>query len=93
LCQASVLTKVIHSHFSGISLQASLEEKIYKLLFLDLGVNERHLRSAMVLMEQAEPTDLVNEGVIAEQFIGQHLIDMLSSLPNRELNYWFQERA
>ena len=34
---------------------------------------------------------LINEGVIAEQFIGQHLLDMLSKSPNRELNYWLRE--
>jgi len=31
------------------------------------------------------------EFVLAEQFIGQHLIDMLSSLPNRELTYWLRQ--
>lgn len=91
LCQARVLTKVIHSHCSGIPLQASLEEKIYKLLFLDVGLMNAICGLRWFSLEQAELTDLVNEGVIAEQFIGQHLIDMLSSLPNRELNYWLRQ--
>jgi hypothetical protein len=34
---------------------------------------------------------LVNEGAIAEQFIGQHLQDILSTSPNRELTYWLRE--
>jgi len=42
-------------------------------------------------LEQAELTNLNNEGAIAEQFIGQHLIDMLSSLPSRELTYWLRQ--
>ena len=91
LCQARVLTKVIHSHCSGIPLQASLEEKIYKLLFLDVGLMNAICGLRWFSLEQAELTDLVNEGVIAEQFIGQHLIDMLSRLPNRELNYWLRQ--
>jgi len=33
LCQAKKLSKVIHSHCSGLPLQADLEEKIYKLIF------------------------------------------------------------
>ncbi|MEX0738983.1 MAG: DUF4143 domain-containing protein [Pseudohongiella sp.] len=34
---------------------------------------------------------LVNEGAIAEQFIGQHLLELLADSPNRELNYWLRE--
>lgn len=36
-------------------------------------------------------TQLINEGAIAEQFIGQHLQETLSSSPNRELTYWLRE--
>jgi len=91
LCQARVLTKVTHSHCSGIPLQADLEEKIYKLLFLDVGLMNAICGLRWSSLEQAELTDLINEGAIAEQFIGQHLIDMLSSLPNRELTYWLRQ--
>jgi hypothetical protein len=31
------------------------------------------------------------EGAIAEQFIGQHLQELLSESPNRELTYWLRE--
>jgi len=31
---------------------------------------------------------LIDEGTIAEQFIGQHIIDMRNSLLNREFTYW-----
>ncbi|MEX0738982.1 MAG: hypothetical protein WD071_06550 [Pseudohongiella sp.] len=33
LCLARVLTKVIHSHCSGLPLQADIEDKVYKLIF------------------------------------------------------------
>ena len=36
---------------------------------------------------------LVNEGANAEQFIGQHLADLLAQRPNRELTYWLREGA
>ena len=35
---ARVMSKVIHSHCSGLPLQADIEERIYKLLFLDVGL-------------------------------------------------------
>lgn len=38
LCMARVLSKVVHSHCSGLPLQADSEEKIYKLIFLYVGL-------------------------------------------------------
>jgi hypothetical protein len=38
LCMARVLSKVVHSHANGLPLQAEIEEKIYKLIFLDIGL-------------------------------------------------------
>lgn len=34
---------------------------------------------------------LVNEGPNAEQFVGQHLLELLAAQPNRELTYWLRE--
>ena len=42
-------------------------------------------------MESLDAIKLVNEGAMAEQFIGQHLQDLLSGSPNRELTYWLRE--
>ena len=36
-------------------------------------------------------TRLVNEGAMAEQFVGQHLQGLLAGSPNRELTYWLRE--
>ena len=91
LCQARVLTKVVHSHCSGLPLQAELDEKIYKLLFLDIGLMNAICGLRWRSIEQSDIAGLINEGAIAEQFIGQHLIDMLSNLANREPTYWLRQ--
>ncbi|WP_218943557.1 DUF4143 domain-containing protein [Exilibacterium tricleocarpae] len=91
LCMARVLSKVIHSHCSGLPLQADLEEKSYKLLFLDVGLMNATCGLDWNTVSQMKDAQLVNEGAIAEQFIGQHLQDILSSAPNRELTYWLRE--
>ncbi|MGI9292797.1 MAG: ATP-binding protein [Pseudomonadales bacterium] len=91
LCMARVLAKVIHSHCSGLPLQADIEEKIYKLVFLDVGLMNAISGLGWNTISQMANTQLVNEGAIAEQFIGQHLQDILSSSPNRELTYWLRE--
>ncbi len=91
LCMARVLSKVVHSHCSGLPLQADIEEKIYKLIFLDVGLMNAVSGLGWNTISQITDSQLINEGVIAEQFIGQHLQDIVSTSPNRELTYWLRE--
>lgn len=91
LAMARVVSKVIHSHCSGLPLQADLEEKVYKLLFLDIGLMNAICGLDWHTLSQADEVKLINQGAIAEQFIGQHLQAMLADKPNRELNYWLRE--
>lgn len=91
LCMARVLSKVVHSHCSGLPLQADMEEKAYKLIFLDVGLMNAICGLGWNTVSQITDNVLINEGVIAEQFIGQHLLDMLSKSPNHELTYWLRE--
>ncbi|MFK5927036.1 MAG: AAA family ATPase [Desulfuromusa sp.] len=91
LAMARVISKVIHSHCSGLPLQADVEEKVYKLLFLDVGLMNAICGLDWRSISRLEETKLVNQGAVAEQFIGQHLQAMLADNPNRELNYWLRE--
>ena len=91
LAMARVISKVIHSHCSGLPLQADVEEKVYKLLFLDVGLMNAICGLDWRSISQMEEIKLVNQGAVAEQFIGQHLQAMLADNPNRELNYWLRE--
>ena len=91
LAMARVIGKVIHSHCSGLPLQADLKEKVFKLLFLDVGLMNAICGLDWRAVSQMDETKLINQGAIAEQFIGQHLQAMLAGKPNRELNYWLRE--
>lgn len=91
LCMARVISKIIHSHCSDLPLQASLDEKIYKLLFLDIGLMNALSGINWLSLANLDVIRLVNEGTIAEQFIGQHLQALLAETPNRELTYWLRE--
>lgn len=91
LCMARVISKVVHSHCSGLPLQASLEEKVCKLLFLDVGLMNAICGLNWRTLSQFDDLKLVNEGAIAEQFVGQHLQALLAESPNRELTYWLRE--
>jgi len=91
LAMARVITKVTHSHCSGLPLQADSNEKVYKLLFLDVGLMNAVCGMDWRSISQMDEKTIINQGAIAEQFIGQHLQAMLSDKPNRELNYWLRE--
>lgn len=91
LSMARVIAKIIHSHSSGLPLQADLEEKIYKLLFLDIGLMNSIAGLHWNILEAMNDARLINEGAIAEQFIGQHLQALLARGVNRELTYWTRE--
>ena len=38
LCMARVLSKVVHSHSNGLPLQADADSRVYKLIFMDIGL-------------------------------------------------------
>ena len=42
-------------------------------------------------LSQIDEKKIINQGAIAEQFIGQHLQAILADKPNRELTYWLRE--
>lgn len=79
------------SHCSGLPLQADLEEKVYKTLFLDVGLMNAVCGLNWHIVSQMDDIKLINEGAIAEQFIGQHLQHLLADSPNRDLTYWLRE--
>jgi hypothetical protein len=91
LSMARIITKVTHSHCSGLPLQADINEKVYKALFLDVGLMNAICGLDWRVVSQMDDVKLINKGAIAEQFIGQHLQTLLFDTPNRELNYWLRE--
>ena len=91
LCMARVLAKVVRSHCNGLPLQAEADPRAYKLLFMDVGLMNAVCGLGWTAIERMNQTGLVNEGAMAEQFIGQHLQALLATSANRELSYWLRE--
>jgi predicted AAA+ superfamily ATPase len=89
LAKAQVIMPVYHTHSSGIPLGASIDESVFKLAFLDVGIANRLCGLNWSNISNAEETRLVNGGGIAEQFAGQHLAFLGQGKP--ELTYWQRE--
>ena len=88
---ARVISRVTHSHCTGLPLQRDVNQKVFKLIFLDVGLMNAICGLGWQTLAEQTPVQLVNAGPAAEQFIGQHLQYLLAARPNRELTYWLRE--
>ncbi len=89
LNRAQVCQKVVASHCSGTPLAAEANEESYKLIFMDVGMVNFLCGGRWNDLSEATAQTLVNEGPLAEQFIGQHLAYLDSGKPH--LHYWIRE--
>lgn len=89
LSKAKICHRVYHSHCSGLPLNADIKETVYKLLFMDIGMMNHICGNDWTFLQSFPDHELVNEGAIAEQFIGQHLLSTHTSSPS--LNYWVRQ--
>ncbi len=71
---ARIFYRVRHSAGNGIPLAAEAKEKDFKPLFLDAGLVSTSLGLNLVKLEIADDLLMINNGAMAEQFIGQHLL-------------------
>lgn len=89
--KARLACPVIHSDSNGLPLGAEERHDIRKLLFLDIGLmNYANGLTTSDIMDM-DDIRLVNEGAIAEQFVGQHLFFRRGLFELPRLNYWLRE--
>jgi hypothetical protein len=90
LIKARIVYPVYQTNCGGIPLKSGMDVRIYKCFFMDIG-----LAVYMQGMEwrdfQAAPSELVNRGQLAEQFVAQHLVGKDEGLEEPELFYWLRE--
>ena len=91
LSKARVMTQVFHSDCNGLPLFAEADPFTFKPLFLDVGLMNRHCGLDWLAISALSDRSLVNEGAIAEQFIGQHLLLSHEGYETPRLCYWLRE--
>lgn len=92
LVRAGVVVPVFHSDCSGVPLSAGRDPRTYKLVFVDVGLLGRVCRLDWRSVASLDERQLVNEGPLAEQFIGQGLLANQESFEKPELDYWLREK-
>lgn len=92
LAKAGVITRTTFNYCNGLPLSAGTNPATVKLFFLDIGLyNTMHdTRWADIFSLSSEK--LLTKGVMAEQFIAQHLKFINSKNPAPELYYWLYNK-
>jgi uncharacterized protein len=92
LQHAGLLYQVFASSCSGLPLNGLINEKIFKLLFVDIGLA---VRAGKINIADLMSNDLIliNQGALAEQFVGQELLALQNPYEEAQLYYWSREKA
>jgi len=90
---AKIITRIVHTSANGIPLGAEVNERDFKMLFLDVGLLCRACRLDMTDILSAADLMLINSGAICEQFIGQHLLYEVPPYQQPELYCWIRQKA
>ena len=89
--KARVCSAVRASACDGVPLLSDTEEGAWKELFLDVGLMNHACGTNWRMLEGMDGTRFVNEGMMAEQFVGQHLLYREGCLAKPQLAYWLRE--
>ncbi|MEM7183535.1 MAG: DUF4143 domain-containing protein, partial [Spirochaetota bacterium] len=93
LSLAKIYTPVFHSSGNSVPLRGYMNEKIQKILMLDVGLVNSVLGYSYDDFITISNEELFSLGNICEQFIGQHLLYSGNSYEEPELYYWVREKS
>lgn len=90
--QARIVTKCSHTNASGIPLISQIDESVFKLYFLDIGLLNYLLGLDANDILSLSTEKLLTEGIMAEQFIAQHLKYLTAKDSSLPLMYWLKDK-
>jgi len=85
---AKLIQRCFHSHGDGLPLGAQQKPNHFKLLFLDVGLIQSMLGISLAAIETTPEINEVSKGVLAEQFVGQHLMYDRPMFEAPSIYYW-----
>jgi hypothetical protein len=85
--EARLFYRVVHSNADTIPLGGDTKLRISKFLFIDIGLllASQGIPAQMVM---SSPLELANRGILAEQFVGQQLLQTKPGYINPTLYFW-----
>jgi len=90
LCDARCLTRIWHVSGAGVPLSARINERKFKVAFLDVGMMQNALGiQASFILERSVMQ--INAGAVAEQYAGQELLTCSDPYAEPGLYFWARE--
>ena len=89
LSMSRIANLVQNTKATGTPLENGVIEKVFKTLFLDIGLSNHILKLRLTDLDNI---NLYNEGSLAEQFIGQELLCMPPYFIENNVYYWMREK-
>lgn len=90
---AKICQRVYSTQANGVPLGAQIDEKVFKVLFIDVGLMATVCGLRLTDLELPGDLNMVNQGAISEQFVGQQFLTSLPYYQNPELYYWVREKS
>ncbi len=90
LCDARCLTKIRHSSGASLPLAAGVNEKKFKIAYLDVGMMQNAL-GIQPSIALNTPIMNINSGGIAEQFVAQELLAVTDPYVEPGLFFWARD--
>lgn len=92
LLEKAGLIHPVHScSASGLPLKATVNDKKFKAIFLDIGLVQEFLHTNPEELRSHNLTQ-INAGSLAEQFVGQELLAYSNSYCKNSLYFWEKEK-
>jgi hypothetical protein len=91
LIKAGIIYKVHSTAANGLPLNAQINEKKFKLLFVDIGLVKASQMLDVELLQQKDLL-LLTRGMLAEQYVGQELLAHTDPYLPQPLYYWEREK-
>ena len=92
LCQARIARKTFNTAGNGVPLAAEINEKFFKVIFLDVGLVSAMLNVRLDKVYQIADINFINSGGLSEQVVGQLLSSLEPYYISPALYYWVREK-
>lgn len=90
--KAGIIHKVYQTAGNGIPLGAEANPEKFKLLFLDVALNQAMLGNNLSMWLLNPQDAFINRGALTEAFVGQEMLAYLSDYMKPDLYYWHREK-
>lgn len=88
---ADLIKRIMHTSATALPFATTVNEKKFKLQFLDVGLVQHASGMSTQLLFESDLKKL-NDGQLAEQFVGQHLIAHQNPFITPQLYFWARDQ-